>query len=922
MLYNRAMFLEKYKQTLLRWWHAIKHKLGLGARSRRSLMRVSQMKRQLVWMKMFRYAALLSLVFVILGTVVFLGMLAFYAKDLPKSGEVIQRSGFSTKIFDRNGKLLDDVYSDENRTFVPLSAIPQSLRDASIAIEDKEFYQHQGIDLFVFVRMPYYLITERRIVGGSTLTQQLVKKALLSDERTLPRKIKQVVLSLLVEQRFSKDEILEMYLNEVPYGGTAYGVGAAAEYYFGKPVQELSMVESAILAGLPQRPTAYSPLAGKTNDAGEPLWKERAKGVLRRMSEDNYITALAYEDALSQLETITFEGKRSAMVAPHFVFYTLSQLEEMYGPELVQSGGLQVTTSLNLDLQNEAQTIVSEEIEKVTNLNITNGSVMVMNPTTGEILAMVGSRNFNDEEIDGQFNVAVDGLRQPGSSIKPVVYLTLLRLGYTPASMMIDVETTFQRNENEKPYQPKNYDGKFRGPVSLRNSLGSSLNVPAVKGLAKVGLETFLTQAYAMGFVTLEPTQENLQRLGLSVALGGGEVHLIDSTTSFSSFANGGRRVEPVSILKVVDKNGTVLYEHRAVTGEEVMSPEEAYLINHILSDDSARSMAFGANSKLNVSPNVAVKTGTTNDQRDNWAIGWSREVIVSAWVGNNDNSAMKTVASGISGATPIWQRIIQYALKNGFTAPAWEVPAGVEQVSVDAVSGYPSHDDFPAKTEVAIKGLLPSSPDPIHLKLKLCKGQTKLATDAQVVSGNFDEREFVRLAEADPYSQDGINRWQQAIDAWVAPQPSDFYKPPTEYCGDQSDVSAVMERPENEKKYDSENIEFVVRADSGAGIEKIEIIADDKVIETVENREYRGTIKLKKGRYTVWVKAYARDGKTKESEKKKIGTGGEDWQVPSPTPTPTPTPTIVIVPTATAIPTTPLLTPPISPSTIPVGET
>lgn len=894
------MWLEKLKQLLLHRWYSIKHKLGLGAHSRRRFRQLSQEKRRLVWMKIFRYTALASLILVIVGIVVFLVMLAFYAKDLPKSGEVISRSGFSTKILDRNGKLLDDVFSDENRTFVPLSAIPQTLRDASIAIEDKEFYQHQGIDLLVFLRTPYYLITQQRVVGGSTLTQQLVKKALLSDERTITRKLKQVVLSLLIEQRFSKDQILEMYLNEVPYGGTAYGVGAAAEYYFGKPVQELTMVESAILAGLPQRPTAYSPLAGKTDDNGEPLWKERTKGVLRRMSEDNYITPLAYEDALSQLETITFEGKRNTMSAPHFVFYVLSQLEDMYGPDLVQSGGLQVTTSLDLALQDEAQAIISEEIEKVTNLNITNGSALVMNPNTGEILTMVGSRNFNDEEIDGQFNVAVDGLRQPGSSIKPVVYLTLLRLGYTPASMMIDVETTFQRNENEKPYQPKNYDGKFRGPVSLRNSLGSSLNVPAVKGLAKVGLETFLNQAYAMGFATLEPSPENLQRLGLSVALGGGEVHLIDTTSSFSSFANGGYRVDPVAIMKVVDKNGSVLYEHRAVKGEEVMTPEEAYVINHILSDDSARSLAFGANSKLNVSPNVAVKTGTTNDQRDNWAIGWSRDVMIGAWVGNNDNSAMKTVASGISGATPIWQRLIQYALKNGYSAPAWEVPAGIETVSVDAVSGYPAHDEFPVKSEIAIKGLLPSSPDPIHLKLKLCKGQNKLATDAQVVSGDFEEREFVRLAEADPYSQDGVNRWQQAIDAWVAPQTTNFYKPPTEYCGDRSDLSVIMERPENEKKYDTENIEFVVKADSGAGIEKMEIIADDKVIETVENREYRGTINLKKGRYTVWVKAYARDGKTKESEKKKIGTGGEDWQIPSPTPLPT----AVVVPTAVPSPT------------------
>lgn len=910
---------DRYKQLGLQYWYKVKHKLGMGARSRRSMQRLSQERRRLVWIQALRYGAVASLVLVVVGIITFFGLLVWYAKDLPKSGEVIRRTGFSTKIFDRNGKLLDDVFSDENRTFVPLSEIPQSLRDATVAIEDKDFYRHKGIDLLVFVRLPYYFVTERRIVGGSTLTQQLVKKALLSDERTITRKVKQIILSLLIEQRFSKDQILEMYLNEVPYGGTAYGVGAASEYYFGKPVQELNVVESSILAGLPQRPTAYSPLAGKTDDNGELLWKERSRGVLRRMREDNYITTEAYEDALVQLNSVEFERTSSSLSAPHFVFYVLDKLEEMYGPDLVQSGGLQVTTSLDLDLQNEAQSIVAEEIEKVETLNITNGAAMVMNPKTGEILSMVGSRNFNDEEIDGQFNVAVQGLRQPGSSIKPVVYLTLLRLGYTPASMMIDVPTTFQRNENEKPYEPKNYDGKFRGPVSLRNSLGSSLNVPAVKALAKVGLEPFLQQAYSMGFATLEPTQENFSRLGLSVALGGGEVHLIDSTSSFSSFANGGYRVDPVAILKVVDRNGKVLFEHRDVQGEAVMTPEEAYVIDNILSDDSARAMAFGPNSRLNVSPNVAVKTGTTNDQRDNWAIGWSREVMVGAWVGNNDNSAMKTVASGVSGATPIWQRIIQFALKNGYTAPAWEVPDGIETVSVDAVSGYPAHDDFPAKEEIAIKGLLPSSPDPIHLKLKLCRGENKLATDARVVSGDYEEKEFVRLAEQDPYSQDGINRWQEAINAWVEPQEGDYYKPPTEYCGSQSDLSVVLERPENEKTYDSQDIEFVVKADSGAGIEKIEIIVDDKVVETVESREYRGTVTISAGRHTVWAKGYARDGKTKDSEHKKIGTGGVAWQEPTATPTTAPTAVPTAVPTTPPSPTpTKVVGPPATPTPTP----
>lgn len=895
------------------YWRA---KLGFPSHSRRAVSRLSRQQRKLRWVRFLRYFALASVIAVVGGIVLFFGLLLYYTKDLPKSGEIMSRSGFSTKILDRNGKLIGDAFSDENRTFVSLENIPQSLREATIAIEDKDFYLHQGIDLLVFVRAPYYLITERRIVGGSTLTQQLVKKALLSDERTIVRKLKQVILSLLLEQRYSKDQILEMYLNEVPYGGTAYGAAAASEYYFGKSVTDLSVVESAILAGLPQRPTAYSPIAAKTDENGELLWKNRTKGVLRRMREDNYITTLVYEESLQQLDDFTFSRKSSSLAAPHFFFYVLNELEEMYGPEMVQSGGLQVTTSLDITLQEEAQTIVAEEVEKVVNLNITNGSAMMMNPKSGEILAMVGSRNFNDTEIDGQFNVATQGLRQPGSSIKPAVYLSLLRMGYGPGSMMIDVDTNFQRTAAERAYSPKNYDGRFRGPVSLRNSLGSSLNIPAVKALAKVGIEQFLTQAYAMGFVTLEPTEENLKRLGLSVALGGGEVHLIDSTAAFSSFANGGFRVNPVSILKVTDRSGSTLYEHRTVQGSSVMTPEESYVINHILSDDSARAIAFGTNSRLNVSPYVAVKTGTTNDQRDNWAIGWSSELLVGVWVGNNDNSAMKQVASGVSGATPIWQRIFQFALKNGFSAPSWNTPDGIEVVSLDAVSGYPAHDDLPAKNEIAIKGLSPASPDPIHQKLRLCKGENKLATDAQITAGNYEEKIFIRLFEDDPYSQDGINRWQEAINTWTAAQEGDLYKPPSEYCGDQADLFVVLERPFNEHSYEGETVDIVVKADSGAGIEKIEIIANDKVVEVVESREYRGNITLPKGRYTIWAKAYARDGKTKESDRKKLGTVGESWQLPTPTPTqaplpsptptvatPTPTPTGVVMPSPSVLP-------------------
>jgi penicillin-binding protein 1C len=888
------------------WLEDFMIRRGFRGQSRLVPERMSQAERKLFWIKLIRWGALAFIGAVTLGIVGFFVLFAYYSKQLPKPGEVVRKSGFSTQLVDRSGQFLYDLYAEERRSPIKIAEVPEHVKQATIATEDKDFYKHQGFDLLTIVRIPYnYLFKGGRVVGGSTLTQQLVKNVLLTSERSVVRKFKEFVLSLQIERTFSKDQILEMYLNEAPYGGTAWGIGTASEVYFNKPISQVSVVEGAILAGLPQRPSAYSPYANKTDENGEALWKIRTRGVLRRMKEDGYLTDLSYEQALTDLESVQFSGREVSIEAPHFVFYVRDQLEKMYGEEIVDTAGFKVTTSLDLDLQKKAQQIVYDEIEKVKKVNITNGSVVVMDPKTGEIITMVGSKDYNSKEIDGQFNVAVDGFRQPGSSIKPVTYLLLLRQGFTPSSILADVPTTFVADGKQKPYEPKNYDGKFRGPVSLRNALGSSLNISAVKGVAIVGLPNFLDQAYRMGFVTLEPTAQNLKRFGLAVTLGGAEVHLLNTTTAYSSFANGGTRVEPVSILKVEDKNGRVIYEHKNVPGPQVMSPEESFLINHILSDNNARAIAFGTRSLLNVSPNVAVKTGTTNDQRDNWAVGWSQEILVGAWVGNNDNSAMKQVASGVSGATPIWRNVLLAALETKrYGSPDWVVPPGLEKVEVDVISGYPAHDEYPKRSEYVIKGTLPNTADPIHTKLKLCKGENKLATDAKIASGDYEEKEFIIMKEEDPVSTDGVNRWQDAINAWTQGQEDGRYKPPTEYCGGgQSDIYVEVKNPQNEKKYDSEEIEVEIKADSGEGIEKIELWVDGALRETITTNEYKGKIKLTKGQHELYAKARTKSGKEKESNRVKIGTGGEDWKKPDPTPTPTPTPTATPTPTPTATP-------------------
>lgn len=856
------------------------------------LRRLSPTEKSLKLIKWIRLLSLVTLGATVLAIVLFFIAFAWVSRNLPKPGQIVRTEGFNTQILDRNGELVHDLYQAEKREPVPIADIPDYLKQATIAVEDKDFYRHQGFDFLTLIRIPYnYIFKGGRVVGGSTLTQQLVKTVLLTNERTITRKFKELVLSLQIERKFSKDQILEMYLNEVPYGGVSIGVGAASESYFNKNVSELSLAEAAVLAGLPQRPTAYSPFLGKTDDNGKLLWQLRAEGVLRRMVEDGYITELAKEGALAEMQSLKFERKQSSINAPHFVFYIEDQLTEMFGEETLKRGGLKVTTTLDRELQADSEKIVFDELEKIKSYNISNGAALAMDPRTGEILAMVGSKDYADSSIGGQFNVVVNGLRQPGSSIKPVTYLAMFQKGYSPASMITDVETTFTPNDSvDDPYQPKNYDGKFRGPVSLRNALGSSLNIPAVKSLAIVGVDNFLRLAYKIGFPTLEPSAQNLKRFGLSATLGGAEVHLIDTVTAYSTFANGGTKIEPVSILKVENLSGQILYEYKPIKGPTVMTEAEAFLINHVLTDNNARLLAFGPNSLLNMGNGVAVKTGTTNDQRDNWTIGWNQSIIVGTWVGNNDNSPMKHVASGVTGASPIWRNILKKGIEQGHKTGDWTVPAGVEQVEVDTISGYPSHDGFPSRFDYFLAGTKPTIPDPIHAKLKVCRDdQRKLATDAKVGVGDYEEKEFVALREEDPVSKDGRNRWQEAINAWVNGQAGELYKPPTEYCGESSDIAVRLTKPENEKTYPQEDIEVNIDADSGDGIEKLELWINGSLKETINNRTYRGSVHLTKGRHRLYAKALSRSGKWAQTSEIKIGTGGEDWKEPEPSPTPGP---------------------------------
>ncbi len=909
-------------RDLRRFWYQQKNRM-----SRRKFVRSAALYapsswkvRSRIWRgELFRWLSILFVVGVVAGIFVFVGLIAWVAKDLPDPSKVRARSLQGTRITDRHGDVLYDVVGDERRSPIKIESVPEYLKQATVAIEDKDFYRHKGFDPLTPLRIVYNVVVNRRVIGGSTLTQQLVKNALLDNRRTPIRKLKELILAIEIERQYTKDEILQMYLNETPYGGNSVGAGAASQLFFQKDVSELSLEESIVLAGLPQSPTRYSPFLGRKTQDDEPLWLWRAKGVARRMREDGYLSEEKEKEVLAALPNLTFSRQTVSIQAPHFVFYVQDQIEKLLGVERAEQGNLQVKTTLDLAFQNNAQTIVKEEIEKVQSYNITNGSAMVMDPRNGEILVMVGSKDYFATDIPGQFNVAVDGLRQPGSSIKPITYATALKQGKTPASMTVDAPTVFTPNSSAKPYEPKNYDGKFRGPMSLRRALAESNNIVAVKLLAQVGVSNMLQTAFDLGFKTLEPTQANQSRFGLSVTLGGAEVHLIDTVTAYSAFANGGNRIEPISVLEITDTEGNVLYKHRDISGRRVLDEELAFLINSILSDDEARSGAFGRGSQLNIQNRpVAVKTGTTNDQRDNWTVGWSRSTMVGVWVGNNDNSAMTRVASGITGASPIWRRIMLSAIESGRTTDAWDVPQGVEKVRVDAVSGYPAHDELASYEEWVVKGSLPTEPDPIHRKVRLCRGQNRLATAVDIQRGNYDEKVMTDLKEQDPVSQDGRNRWQEGIDGWInSLGNADDYRVPTEMCDSASEVVVLLKKPGNEQSLSGQEVEVEVETVSEERIDRVEIWANGGLRETLRERPYTTKLRLDSGRWTIYAKAIRADGKEGKTGEVRIGTGGVDWREPSPSPTPTPSPTPSPVASPTPSP-TPSLIPAVTPPPIP----
>ncbi|MCS7092856.1 MAG: PBP1A family penicillin-binding protein [Patescibacteria group bacterium] len=661
----------------------------------------------------------------ILASLIFLAGLFFYLLyDLPNPYQLrnFQRTPLSTKIYDRNGKLLYQIYRDQNRVPIKLKDLPKHVSQATIAIEDKDFYKHGGVSFFGGIaRAVKETLLTGKIQGGSTITQQLVKTALLSPERTIRRKVREIVLALWVEQIYTKDEILEMYLNQVPFGGSAYGIEQASQMYFKKSARDLSLNEAALLTGLPQAPSLYSPYHNPE------LALRRKNQVLKRMLEDGYIDEKTYRENVNK--RVEVKPPTNQIKAPHFVFHVRKILEEKYGVETVEEEGLRVITTLDLEIQQEAEKILKEELEKIRHLNVTNGAILVTRPPTGEILAMVGSVDYFATG-SGAFNVTT-ALRQPGSAIKPLNYAVGIdRKLVTAATIFIDQPTCFISPGQPRAYCPVNYDGKFHGPVSLRFALGNSYNIPAVKMLAINGVREFIASASAFGITSFKDPSN----YGLSLALGGGEVRMTELAQAFSAFANLGKVKPLTEIIKITDKFGNTLDElkdpnffrevkkplrgpsYLSISGRQVISEETAFIISHTLLDRNARIAAFGESSFLNISGKaVSVKTGTTDDKRDNWTIGFTPNFLVAVWVGNNDNSPMDPyLTSGMTGAAPIWNRVMSFVLKN--QPDLWPIkPASVigRQVCWDsgdlAIKKEDGTETCPSRFEYFIKGTEPA---------------------------------------------------------------------------------------------------------------------------------------------------------------------------------------------------------------------
>ncbi|MFA5961396.1 MAG: transglycosylase domain-containing protein [Parcubacteria group bacterium] len=734
----------------------------------------------LPWKRLFQVFGVL----IAIGFLAVIGIFAYFFKDLPDPGKINNRFiAESTKIYDRTGEhLLYDVHGEEKRTQITFAEMPDVLKYATISLEDQDFYSHHGIKLTSILRSIFKdIVNLGKAQGGSTITQQFVKNSLLTNEKTLIRKIKEVILSLELETKFSKDEILTMYLNEIPYGSNAYGVEAAAQTFFGKPARELTLDEAAVIASLPQATTYYSPYGSHTD-----ALIGRKSFTLKTMAKLGYITEDQANEAISTETLSKIKPQKDIFAAPHFVMYIKDYLQEKYGDSAVEQGGLKVYTTLDWDKQQLAEKVVKEGATKnSTTYKAANAGLVAMDPKTGQVLAMVGSKDyFAKSEPDGcipgkncvfepNVNVAVS-LLQPGSSFKPYVYLTAFEKGFTPETNIWDVDTNFSTDDG-KIYDPKNYDGKNSGLLQMKDTLARSLNVPAVKTLYLAGVKDSINTAKSMGITTLnEP-----DRYGLSLVLGGGEVKLLDHVNAFSTFATDGIHHDTTAILRIEDSKGNILEKYTENQGSKVIDEKYIAMIDYILSTNALRAPVFGEKSPLAFTDRaVAAKTGTTNEWRDGWTMGYTPSLAVGVWAGNNDHSIMKQGADGVFVAAPIWRAFMDEALKNTNKEefPKYEP----EDTDKDVLNGKLS-----MKNEVKVCEI-PGKDNKYCLVSDACpnnKAKKKKFADAHSILYYVNKDDVRGDAPKDPEKDPQFKNWEDAIKKWLKDNDYSTDSAPTDKC-------------------------------------------------------------------------------------------------------------------------------------------
>jgi 1A family penicillin-binding protein len=816
----------------------------------------------------------LTILLLILSSLALFGLCEWLFADLPAPDALITRASTGTaKIYDRNGQLLYEILDPRtgSRTRADLADIPTYLQQATIATEDATFYTNPGVSLWAIARALYLNTRQGQIVsGGSTITQQVARLVLMDPQerarRTLIRKLREAILAVRLSRAYDKDTLLEMYLNETYYGNLAYGIEAAAQIHFGVHARDLDLAQCALLAGLPQAPAVYNPLVHY--DAA----KARQQIVLGLMVKQGFITQEQAD--LAYTEPLHFTGPTDALSTPHFVAYVRNQLEETLGHETLLAGDWRVTTTLDLDLQRRAEAIVRRRLAEIEEHEATTGALVALNPATGEVLAMVGSADYADANIDGAVNGAT-ALRQPGSTMKPFLYAAAFERGWTPANVVYDIRTAFVTDEGEI-YVPANADAIYHGPVTLREALANSYNLPAVILQKRVGTDVLLDTAHAFGLATLR----GAQRYGLTLTLGGGEVTLLDMTAAYAVFATGGIHRQPVTILDITSTSDGASFADpstmlragsliRPSADSQVLSPQVAHLITDILSDNDARASTFGLNSPLRLSRPAAAKTGTTNKWRDNWTIGYTPDLVAGVWVGNASGAPMRHV-SGLSGAGPIWHEFMEVAHRP-IPVHDFAVPDGLVWRDICPLSGHLAGPDCPySRREVFIVGTEPQAECDQHVTVSIDHRTGEPATAstpaADVVEKIYwvpppELREWARAHDIPQVASQQIGKSaNQQVDGVADSQVRRLVALTSPDPGAVFTLASFMPR-------EHQRIEVKTEVYTEEWPQRVTLYADGQVLATLSQPPYRALWTLEAGEHTFHALAVAHDGSLIRSE-------------------------------------------------------